>query len=120
MARTITLRADSSGRLAIPRVPGYRAWGEDGTWPPRFVAIAGEDFVPERDDEVSTPPWRRRDVADEARVREAVVRIFTGEERARLAQVKQGLVAAGVPLHTASRKEPMAHWLRRASSPRGR
>ncbi len=43
-----TLRADSSGRLAIPRVPGYRAWGEDGTWPPRFVAIAGGALVGRR------------------------------------------------------------------------
>ena len=29
------------GRIAVPALPGYRAWGADSVLPPRFVAIAG-------------------------------------------------------------------------------
>jgi N-acetylmuramoyl-L-alanine amidase len=31
----------TGGRVTIPALPGYRAWGADSVLPPRFVAIAG-------------------------------------------------------------------------------
>ncbi len=37
----VALVPDSSARVRAPRVTGFRAWGADTTWPPRYVAIAG-------------------------------------------------------------------------------
>lgn len=37
----VALRADSSGSFTAPRLAGYRAWGADSTWPPRYTAVAG-------------------------------------------------------------------------------
>jgi len=31
----------ADGRVTVPALPGYRAWGADSVVPPRFVAIAG-------------------------------------------------------------------------------
>ena len=36
----VTLARDSAGALEVPRLPGYRAWG-DSVPPVRFVAVAG-------------------------------------------------------------------------------
>ena len=36
----LTLRADSAGAFHAPRLAGFRAWGADTAWPPRYVAIA--------------------------------------------------------------------------------
>lgn len=36
----VAVRAESSGAARVPRLAGYRTWGEDGAWPPRLVAIA--------------------------------------------------------------------------------
>jgi N-acetylmuramoyl-L-alanine amidase len=45
---------DRDGFVALPaaggtpRLPGFRAWGADSAWPPRFVAIAGGAFTGRR------------------------------------------------------------------------
>jgi N-acetylmuramoyl-L-alanine amidase len=36
-----TLLPGPDGRITVPALPGYRAWGADSLLPPRFVAIAG-------------------------------------------------------------------------------
>jgi N-acetylmuramoyl-L-alanine amidase len=37
----VALTADVNGRVPVPALPGFRAWGPDTAWPPRFTAIAG-------------------------------------------------------------------------------
>lgn len=37
----VALRADAGGVFRSPRLAGFRAWGADTTWPPRYVAVAG-------------------------------------------------------------------------------
>jgi N-acetylmuramoyl-L-alanine amidase len=37
----VALRSDTSGAFRAPRLAGFRAWGPDTAWPPRYVAIAG-------------------------------------------------------------------------------
>lgn len=36
----VALLPDSAGRTHAPRVAGFRAWGPDTAWPPRYVAVA--------------------------------------------------------------------------------
>jgi N-acetylmuramoyl-L-alanine amidase len=35
------LAPDSAGRVGVPRLDGYRAWGRDSVGPPRLTAVAG-------------------------------------------------------------------------------
>jgi N-acetylmuramoyl-L-alanine amidase len=44
----VVLAEDSLRRVRAPRLPGYRAWGADTTWPPRFVPIAAGAFTGKR------------------------------------------------------------------------
>ena len=37
----VALHPDSSGAARAPRLAGFRAWGADTTWPPRYTAVAG-------------------------------------------------------------------------------
>ena len=37
----VALGEDALRRTRTPRLAGFRAWGADSVWPPRFVAIAG-------------------------------------------------------------------------------
>lgn len=76
-----------------------------------FVAPAGPDFAG-RAPAVMTEPERAR--------RDAVVALYTGEERHRLDEMRQRLAASGVALYLAAAKDPFARWLRRAASPRAR
>jgi hypothetical protein len=36
----VAVRADAGGRFRAPRLAGFRAFGPDTAWPPRYVAIA--------------------------------------------------------------------------------
>lgn len=35
------IERDTTGRAVVPRLPGYRTWGEAGALPPRIIAVAG-------------------------------------------------------------------------------
>lgn len=74
-----------------------------------FVAPAGADFAG-REPSSQT--------ADERARREALVALFTGEERLRFDELRPRLASVGVPLYTASAKDPAARWFRRAAAPR--
>lgn len=37
----VVVSADSTGAFRVPRIAGFRAWGPDTAWPPRYRAIAG-------------------------------------------------------------------------------
>ena len=76
-----------------------------------FVAPAGADFAG-RPPSAMTPAERAR--------RDAVVALYTGEERLRLDDMRQRLAAAGVGLYLAGAKDPCARWIRRAAAPRAR
>ncbi len=74
-----------------------------------FVAPTGPDFAG-REPARSTPDERAR--------RDAVVSLFTGEEKLRIDEMRQRLAATGVALYTASARDPAARWIRRAAAPR--
>ncbi len=76
-----------------------------------FVAPCGEAFLRDPGADLS---------GAEREAREAVVALFTREERARLEEARVALRAMGAPLYLASGREPMAHWLRRAAAPPAR
>lgn len=76
-----------------------------------FVAPTGADFA-------GRPP--SPNVGEARERRDAVVSLFTGEERLRIDEMRQRLAAVGVGLYTASPKDPAARWLRRAAAPRTR
>ncbi len=76
-----------------------------------FVAPAGAEFAG-RAPAQATP--------DEKERRDAVVSLFTGEERLRIDEMRQRLASVGVGLYTASPRDPAARWIRRAAAPRAR
>ncbi len=76
-----------------------------------FVAPAGPDFAGKAPAQPAPDERERRD---------AVVSLFTGEERLRIDEMRQKLASVGVGLYTASPRDPAARWIRRAAAPRAR
>ncbi len=77
-----------------------------------FVAPAGAD---------SRGRAPAQPAPDERERRDAVVSLFTGEERLRLDEMRQELAAVGVGLYRGlAAKDPAARWIRRAAAPRAR
>jgi uncharacterized protein (DUF58 family) len=73
-----------------------------------FVVPTGFDFVGNEPAEQNATEKIRR---------EALVDLFTTEEKLRVDEMRQRLAVAGVPLYMAGIKDPVARWLKRSAAP---
>jgi uncharacterized protein (DUF58 family) len=100
--RTIVVLSDLDPFESADRLRGAFAAARSGRHRITVVAPMGEDFAPKPDGPAGDA------------VRDALLK----DDELRVQALRTGLARIGVPLYSARKRDPFAHWLARASTPR--